>query len=116
MKVIDMRNRLGVIQGGKKKTFKGASSGQVVELGREDILLLRLADKIDALFLDGILEHDMSAPEIAALAAHRLGRLLLAMPSLPGCVDLDTVALREHLHEIIDREATDPEVGLKKSS
>ncbi len=116
MKVIDMRKHLEVIQGGKKKTMKGASGGQVINLTKEEVLLLRVADKIDALFLDSILDHNMTAPEVAALVAHRLGRLLLAMPSLPGCSDLDTEVLRAHLHDIIDREATDAEIGLKKSS
>jgi hypothetical protein len=115
MKVIDLRKRFGVINGGKS-TVKGASDGANGNMSREEVLLLRLADKIDTMVLDNILEHNLSAPEIAALIAHRLGRLILAMPSLPGCSELDTQKLKDYVHEIIDREAGDPEQNLKKSS
>ncbi len=130
MNVIDLRKRLEVIRGGKGLTkglengkggkksgaTGGAKAGSKGNMSREEILLLRLADKIDTTVLEYILEHNLAAPEIAALMAHRLGRLVMAMPSLPGCVDLDTEKLLNYLHEVISREAGDPEATLKKSS
>lgn len=115
MNVIDLRKRLAVVRGGKE-AVKESANGKKGNMSREEVLLLRLADKIDTMVLDHILEHNLSAPEIAALMAHRLGRLIMATPSLPGCGDIDTEKLKSYLHEVIDREAGDPEATLKKSS
>jgi hypothetical protein len=115
MNVIDLRKRLQVVRGGKSEV-KGASAGAKGNMSREEVLLLRLADKIDTMILDNILEHNLTAPEIAALMAHRLGRLVMAMPSLPGCANLDIEKLKSYLHEVIERESGDPEASLKKSS
>ena len=112
MTVIHLHDR--GFKGGKSKS--GVSAKKLSNPSREEILLLRLADKIDEIIMDAVLEHELAASEVAALLAHRLGHLVLAMPTLPGAPKIDRDEFLNYLTLVLRREAGDPEAELQKSS
>jgi hypothetical protein len=83
---------------------------------KDEILMLRFADKMDQMVLDTILDHGLSAVEVSALVTHRLAHLIQAIPALPECQDVDVEILTNYLCDLLRREALDPEARLRRPS
>lgn len=94
---------------------------------RDAILLLRLADAIDSLVLNAILEQKLQPTEVAAILAHRLGNLTQTLNGFPGSeAAIEIAEFINFLEMILKREAgiadtsadqpDDPEASFDKSS
>lgn len=72
---------------------------------RDEIHLVRFADKLDDIILEYVLEHSLPPAEVAALVAHRLGNFLAAMPYLPGSESVEQKRVLEYLLDVICRQS-----------